>query len=151
MKAGLGLAEAKAHIVSRMHGDAYVIGADQVLVCEGRLFSKCVDEDEARKTLRHLRNLEHRLISTAVIAKDEKTIWRHTESATLHMRAFSDAFLKDYLTMELPDVLGSVGVYRIEGRGAQLFDRVEGDQFCIRGLPLIAVLNALRDLGALAS
>lgn len=145
-----GLAEAKAKSVSQRHTDAYVIGADQVLVCEGRLFNKCADGNEARATLKALRGREHRLISASVIAKDAKPIWRHSESARLHMREFSDAFLKDYLAMELPDVLGSVGVYRIEGRGAQLFDRVEGDQFCIRGLPLLAVLSALRELGALA-
>ena len=146
-----GLAEAKAVAVSQRHRDAFVIGSDQVLVCEGGLFSKCADENEAREALKDLRGREHQLISAVTIARNAKPVWRHRESARLHMRDFSDAFLNAYLTMELPDVLGSVGVYRIEGRGAQLFDRVEGDQFCIRGLPLIPVLGALRELGALPS
>jgi septum formation protein len=67
------------------------------------------------------------------------------------MRDFSEQFLTEYLTAELPDILGSVGCYRIEGRGAQLFTNVKGDQFCIRGLPLIAVLEALRQFGVLTS
>jgi septum formation protein len=66
------------------------------------------------------------------------------------MREFSESFLGEYLTAEMPDLLGSVGCYRIEGRGAQLFSEVKGDHFCIRGLPLIGVLQALRDLGALS-
>lgn len=146
-----GLADAKAVAVSQRHREAFVIGSDQVLVCEGGLFSKCADEAEAREALKDLRGREHQLISAVTIARNAKPVWRHRESARLRMRQFSDAFLNEYLTMELPDVLGSVGVYRIEGRGAQLFDRVEGDQFCIRGLPLIPVLNALRELGALPS
>ena len=143
------LAEAKALEVSTRHPDALVLGSDQMLVCEGRMFSKCTNAAEARETLRHLRGREHELISAAVIAKASKPVWRHSERALMTMRDFSDGFLDDYLAAELPDALGSVGVYRIEGRGAQLFDSVTGDQFCIRGLPLLAVLAALRAMGAL--
>jgi len=146
-----GLAEAKARAVSQRHPQAFVVGSDQVLECDGRLFRKCADEAEARANLMHLRGREHQLISAAVIVRNAATVWRYSDTARLKMREFSDAFLDDYLTMEMPDVLGSVGVYRIEGRGLQLFERVEGDQFCIRGLPLLAVLKALRDLKALAS
>jgi len=89
------------------------------------------------------------LIAAAVIANADEVIWRCSETAQLEMRDFSDAFLDEYLNSEIPDVLGSVGCYRIEGRGAQLFTRVSGDQFSIRGLPLIPLLEALRQYGVL--
>jgi septum formation protein len=145
------LAEHKALAVSVHHPDALVVGCDQVLVCEGRLFNKAGDESQASATLRALRGRTHELISAAVIAKGETITWRCTDVARLHMRAFSDDFLKQYLWDEVPDILGSVGCYRIEGSGAQLFTRIEGDQFTIRGLPLIPLLTALREQGALLS
>ena len=83
------------------------------------------------------------------MAKEGAAVWRQTESASLRMRDFSHQFLDEYLTAEIPEILGSVGCYRIEGRGAQLFSEVTGDQFVIRGLPLIAVLSALREQEAL--
>lgn len=144
------LAEHKALTVSARHPDALVIGCDQVLLCEGRLFNKAVDENQAGVTLRALRGRTHELISAAVIAQGEKFTWRCTDIAQLAMRAFSDDFLAEYLRAEVPDILGSVGCYRIEGRGAQLFTHIEGDQFTIRGLPLIPLLAALREQGALS-
>jgi septum formation protein len=145
------LAEAKAVAVSIEHDDALVLGADQVLECAEQIFSKAKDETEAKATLLALRGAQHQLISAAVLARGGVPVWRCSEVASLRMRDFSDDFLHDYLTAELPDILGSVGCYRIEGRGAQLFAEVKGDQFCIRGLPLLAVLHALRQFGALAS
>jgi septum formation protein len=115
------LAEHKALAVSVRHRAALVLGCDQVLVCEGRLFSKAMDEADAGATLRALRGRKHELISAAVIVKDQQLAWRCTDVARLEMREFSDAFLEQYLQAELPDILGSVGCYRIEGRGAQLF------------------------------
>ena len=145
------LAERKALAVSMHHPNALVVGCDQVLVCEGRLFNKAEDETQASATLRALRGRTHELISAAVIARGDMLAWRCTDVARLEMREFSDAYLEDYLRAEVPDILGSVGCYRIEGRGAQLFARVEGDQFTIRGLPLIPLLAALREQGALSS
>jgi septum formation protein len=145
------LAERKALSVSGGHRAALVVGSDQVLVCEGRLFNKATDDAMAGATLRALRGRAHELISAAVVARGGEVVWRGTDTARLQMRDFSDAFLKEYLTAELPDILGSVGCYRIEGRGAQLFARIEGDQFTIRGLPLIPLLGALRRHGALLS
>ena len=145
------LAEHKALAVSASHPGALVIGCDQVLVCDGKLFNKAVDEAAARGTLKALRGRTHELISAAVIAKGDEFVWRCTDVARLQMRAFSDDYLADYLRAEIPDILGSVGCYRIEGRGAQLFTRVEGDQFTIRGLPFIPLLAALREQGALPS
>ena len=145
------LAERKAVAVAAHHPDALVLGCDQVLVCDGRLFSKAMDAAAASATLRALRGRPHELISAAVIVHGGTTIWRCTDVATLAMRDFSEAFLQHYLSEELPDVLGSVGCYRIEGRGAQLFERVDGDQFTIRGLPLIPLLAELRARGPLLS
>lgn len=142
------LAEHKALAVSARHPAALVIGCDQVLVCEGKLFNKVTDKAEATATLRALRGRTHELISAAVMATDRTLAWRCTDVARLEMRDFSDAFLEQYLQVEVPDILGSVGCYRIEGRGAQLFSCVEGDQFTIRGLPLIPLLAALREQGA---
>jgi septum formation protein len=145
------LAEAKALAVSERHPEAIVLGADQLLVCDNRIFTKALDEDEARETLRALRGREHQLIGAAAIARAGAIAWRHVDHARLWMRDFSDAFLNDYISAEMPDILGSVGCYRIEGRGVQLFSRVEGDQFSIRGLPLLQVLEALLAAGALPS
>lgn len=145
------LAQAKALSVSRNQPGALVLGSDQVLECEGRIFSKADTEAEARETLRELCGREHRLITAAIIARNGAALWRHTESAVLKMRNFSTGFLNEYLLAEIPQILGSVGCYQIEGRGAQLFSEIAGDQFCIRGLPLIPVLSALRDFGVMTA
>jgi septum formation protein len=145
------LAQAKALSVSAHTRDALVLGADQVLLCEGRMFNKARTREEVRDTLLALRGREHQLVSAAVIVRGEAFLWRRTEIATLHIRPFSPEFLEEYLAAEIPDVLGLVGSYRIEGRGAQLFESVSGDHFCIRGLPLLAVIGALRDFGVIAA
>lgn len=145
------LAHAKALSASQHHPGALVLGADQVLVCEGRIFNKADTEAAARETLKALCGREHQLITAAIIVRDEVPLWRHTEAAVLKMRKFSTAFLDQYLLAEIPEILGSVGCYQIESRGAQLFSEIAGDQFCIRGLPLIPVLSALRDFGAIAA
>ncbi|HEX5281470.1 MAG TPA: Maf family protein [Micropepsaceae bacterium] len=145
------LAQAKAHSVSQHHPGALVLGADQVLVCEGQIFNKADTETAARETLNALCGREHQLITAAIIVRDEAPLWRHTEAAVLKMRKFSTAFLDQYLLAEIPEILGSVGCYQIESRGAQLFCEIAGDQFCIRGLPLIPALSALRDFGAITA
>jgi len=145
------LAQAKALSVSGHMRGALVLGADQILVCDGRMFSKAITSNDARATLRALSGREHELISAAVIAREGVTVWRRTEIARLRMRQISEEFLDDYLAVEIPEILGSVGCYRIENRGAQLFAEISGDHFCIRGLPLIPLLAALRDFGVLAA
>jgi nucleoside triphosphate pyrophosphatase len=146
----MALAEAKALAVAERHEDALVIGSDQVLECEDRLIEKATDEESARVTLEALRGRKHRLISAVALAKNEAVLWRFSDEAILTMRDFSDEFLVEYLAAEIPEVLGSVGCYRIEGRGVQLFEHIAGDYFAIRGLPLIAVIAALRRYGGLA-
>ena len=145
------LAEAKALDVSSASPQALVLGCDQVLVCGDRLFDKARDTAEARQTLAFLRGKDHYLISACVLAQGGKPVWRYVERATLHMRAFSDEFLDTYLKDEGKLVLGAVGCYQLEGRGAQLFDKIEGDFFCVLGLPLLPFLAALRERGLVVS
>ena len=128
-----------------------VLGADQVLVCDGRIMSKAATLTEAAEQLRALRNRRHTLISAVALATDGAPVWRHVEESVLWMRDFSDAFLETYLAAEGPGILGGVGCYRYEGAGAQLFSRVEGDYFSILGLPLVPLLAALRDRGVIAA
>ena len=138
------LAELKAQRVAMRRPDRLVLGADQVLVCDGRLFDKPADLAEARTQLAQLRGKRHHLLSAAVVFEDMRPVWRHVGRADLTMRAFSDAFLDRYLEEEGEAVLASVGAYRLEDGGAQLFSRVEGDLFTIMGLPLLELLTFLR-------
>jgi septum formation protein len=141
------LAELKATHISIRVPERLVLGADQVLVCEGRLFSKANSPEGARDVLKALRGKPHRLVSAAVMARGGVPLWRAVDSAELWVRDFSDAFLEHYLARAGEAILGSVGCYHIEGEGVQLFARVSGDQFTIRGLPLLPLLAALRDNG----
>ena len=141
------LAVAKAEAIAGSHLDACVIGADQTLSLDGRLFDKPRDRDEARDHLRALRGRSHELISSVAVVADGKTAWTHSARAELRMREFSDAFLERYLDRVGDDVFTSVGGYRLEGPGAQLFERIDGHYFTILGLPLLALLDCLRETG----
>lgn len=144
------LAELKAQRVTRKHPGALVIGADQMLECEGRWFDKPADRAAARAQLQELRGRTHRLVSCAVVIRDGERLWHHVDRARLTMRPFSDAFLDSYLGASGDDVLQSVGAYHLEGLGAQLFHRVDGDFFTILGLPLLPLLGFLRVHGVIA-
>ncbi len=143
------LAEMKAVRISARHAGALVIGADQILDQDGTAFDKPATRDEARAQLIALRGATHHLHSAAVIALDGAPVWRHISRATLTMRPFSDQFIEEYLAEEGDDVLSTVGAYRIEQRGAQLFSRIDGDHFTILGLPLLPLLGFLRVRGVL--
>ncbi|MDE2182561.1 MAG: septum formation protein Maf [Alphaproteobacteria bacterium] len=147
----VALAEVKAVRVSGAAGDALVIGADQVLVLDGVLVDKCQDLTEARDLLARLRGRRHSLVSACAIARSGAVIWRTREAAQMHMRAFSDAFLDDYIKQEGRLLLSCVGCYQLERRGAQLFDRIDGDTFTVLGLPLLPLLDALREHKAMPS
>lgn len=140
------LAELKALSVSRSRPE-FVIGADQMLAIEGDVLDKPKDAAEARQHLTRLRGKAHELITAAVVAREGVAIWRHIDTPRLKMRAFSEAFLDDYLSRAGDDVLKSVGAYQLEGLGAQLFERVEGDYFSVLGLPLLPLLAFLREHG----
>ena len=141
------LAELKANRISSKVPEALVIGADQILSCNGVLFDKPPDMDHARAQLQALRGKPHELLTAICVAKAGSRVWHHNAVARLTMRAFSDAFLDDYLARAGHDVLGSVGVYRLEGLGSQLFSRIDGDFFTILGLPLLPLLGFLRGNG----
>jgi len=138
------LAEAKAQAVSASRPDDHVIGADQILVLDNAIYAKPGDLAEARRHLASLRGRTHTLVTAAVVLRDGRMLTTITESADLTMRHFSDAFLDRYLAAVGPDVTRSVGGYRLEELGAQLFDRIEGDYFTILGLPLLPLLSFLR-------
>jgi len=144
------LAELKALRVSARRPGTLVIGADQVLDCNGTMFDKPPDLDHARAQLMALRGKTHVLATAVCVAQNGARLWHHNAQARLTMRPFSDGFLDDYIKSCGEDVLGSVGAYRLEGLGAQLFSRIEGDFFTILGLPLLALLDFLRGRGALA-
>ena len=141
----LKLAEAKARAIAR---DGLVVGADQILMCEGVLFDKPKNMEEARDNLKRFRGRTHALISGTVLLDDGKPVWSLAEQVTLTMRQFSDEFLEAYLLDVGEDVLKSVGCYQLEGPGVQLFEEVNGDYFAILGLPLVPLLGALRASGA---
>jgi len=141
----VALAELKALQVSRSRPGRLVLGADQMLDCEGAWFDKPEGAEAARSQLRTLRGRKHRLTSAAVLARDGARIWHHSGSAHLTMRGFTEAFLDGYLAEAGETVLGSVGAYQLEGLGAQMFERIEGDYFVILGLPLLPVLDILRE------
>ena len=147
--AALMLADAKAARVAPQAPDALVIGADQLLVCEGAWFDKPTDMAAARGHLQRLRARQHELVTALVCHRGGQRIWQHVEKPRLTMRNFSDAFLEAYLAAEGEALLSSVGAYRLEGHGVQLFDRIEGDQPAILGLPLLPLLGFLRQHGVL--
>lgn len=147
------LADAKAGRIARRMPDALVIGADQMLVTEiegeERWFDKPPDLAAARGHLRALRGREHRLVTAILCWRHGRRVWQHVAVPTLTMRDVSDAFIEAYLAHEGARVLTSVGAYRLEGPGAQLFAAVEGEHAAVLGVPLLALLDFLRDHGVL--
>ncbi len=150
-EAALLLAGLKAAAVARRRPEALVIGCDQILVCGGTWFDKPADRAAARAQLLALREATHILETAVVCHRHGAEIWRHLARPRLTMRGFSEAFLDAYLAAEGEAVLGSVGAYRIEGRGALLFERIEGEQAAIMGLPLLPLLAFLRQHRVLAA
>ena len=143
----LALADAKAASVQA--GEALVIGSDQLLVCEGDWFDKPADVDAAREQLLQLRGKEHELVTEVTCWRGGVRVWSHLACPRLRMRAFSDDFLQQYLAEEGDAVLGSVGAYRLEALGMQLFEAVEGEHAAVLGLPMFALLAFLRECGLL--
>jgi len=144
------LACAKALAVSRDRPGRFVLAADQTLTCDGVAFHKPADLAAAERQIAALAGRTHELHSAFVIARDGAPLAEELEAARLTMRVLQPDFIARYLAVTGKAALSSVGGYQIEGPGAQLFDTIEGDHFTILGLPLLAVLTALRDLDCLA-
>jgi septum formation protein len=143
------LACAKAISVSVQRPADWVIGSDSVVSCNGRLFDKPRDREDAVHHLRFFSGKPMLLTSAVAVARDGQVDWHHLSAATLLVRELSSEFIETYLDAEWPDVSYTVGVFRLEGRGVQLFERIEGDHFTILGMPLLPLLGALRERGLL--
>lgn len=145
------LASAKAVAVSTLHSRDWIVGSDSLVTVGDRSFDKPGDRGEAAEHLRVFSGQPMVLTSAVAIAREGAVDWNHVESATLFVRTLSDAFIESYLDAEWPEVGHCVGVFRMEGRGVQLFERVAGDHFTILGMPLLPLLGALRARGLIAS
>lgn len=139
------LARTKALSVSRQLSQEWVIGSDSVVCVEGRRFDKPLDRKDAADHLRFFSGKQMVLTSAVALARDNKTEWLHCDSAKLRVRSLSEQFIDHYLDAEWPEVGYCVGVFRLEGKGIQLFDSIEGSYFTILGMPLLPLLNALRE------
>lgn len=141
------LAVEKAMNVSRETPDHLVLGSDSLVVCDGRRFDKPCSRDQAHEHLCFFSSKVIELHSAAALVQDGQVLWSDSDVAHLSVTSLSDGFIENYLDAEWPDVAGCVGVFRIEGRGVQLFDRIDGDYFTILGMPLLKVQSALRNMG----
>ena len=145
------LARAKAVKVSQQHFGDWVIGSDSVASIDGRLFDKPADRTQAREHLRSFSGKTMLLTSAVAIARAGKVEWSTCDCARLTVRNLSEAFIEAYLEAEWPDVGYCVGVFRLEGRGVQLFESIDGSFFTILGMPLLPLLGALRERGLVPS
>ena len=147
----LALAEAKALAVSRLNPGALVLGSDSLVEVAGQRFDKPASRTAAAEHLRFFSGKVMQLHSAAALARDGQVLWHQGDCAALTVRSLSDEFIEQYLATEWPAVAGCVGVFRIEAMGAQLFDSIAGSHFTVLGMPLLAVLGALRQHGELAT
>jgi septum formation protein len=144
-----GLAEEKALAVAKHHPGRLVLGSDSLVTVEGRRFDKPESREAAAEHLRFFSGRQMELHSAASLIRDGERLWCYHAVAVLVVRHLSDEFIHSYLDAEWPEVGQCVGVFRIEGRGAQLFETISGDMFTVLGMPLLPVLGALRDQGEL--
>ncbi len=143
----IALAQAKALAISLSHPRALVIGADQTLELDGRLFDKPETETAAAAQLRALNGRTHLLHTAVAVARSDGIVWTHLATPRLTLRKFSEAALDRYVAACGAQILGCIGGYQLEGLGVQLFDAIEGDYFAILGLPLLPLLAFLRTAG----
>ncbi len=140
----LVLAQTKSQTVSEAQPGELIVGADQILAFEQKIFSKPVNSEQARDQLFQLRGRTHELISAVAVARAGQIIWSHEQSAVLKMRDFSNEFLGRYLARMESEVTETVGGYKLESLGVHLFEKIEGDYFTVLGLPMLPLLQFLR-------
>lgn len=145
------LAELKARKLADKNPSALVLGCDQILAFQGRVFAKPESREIARNQLQDLRGQTHRLISAVVLYDQAKPVWRHISEANLTMRPVSDGYLDGYLDRNWHSVQHSVGAYKLEEEGVRLFAKIDGDYFTILGLPLLPLLGYLSQRGFIAT
>ena len=143
------LSVAKAAALAAQHPDRLILGSDSLVVVDGKRFDKPTSRENAAEHLRFFSGKPLELHSAAALVRGDTCVWSAPSQALLHVRDLSDAFIEHYLDQEWPEVGFTVGVFRIEAMGVQLFDRIEGDQFTMLGMPLLPVLEALREEGVL--
>ena len=143
------LAEQKAHSITRRHAGMLVVGADQVLECDGNIFDKPDDLDTARAQLHTLTARRHDLVSAVCIIQDGERLWHTVDRAKLWMRPLGEEFIESYLHAVGDAARTGPGGYQVEQLGVQLFQRIEGNHFTILGLPLLPLLDYLRTCGVL--
>ncbi|WP_298470777.1 Maf family protein [uncultured Erythrobacter sp.] len=143
------LSVAKAAALTRVHPKTLILGSDSLVVVEGKRFDKPTSRENAAEHLRYFSGKTIELHSAAALVRDDVCEWSNADIARLQVRDLSDGFIEHYLEREWPEVGYTVGVFRIEAMGVQLFDAVEGDQFTVLGMPLLPVLGALREHGVL--
>ena len=146
----LELAQAKAEKISKDYADAWIIAADQILVFENQCFDKARSIEEARANFKLFRGKSHDLLGGHIVMRHNRVKWRHLSKARLTMRDFSDSFLDDYISHMGDNLLKAVGGYQLEGQAVQLFSAIQGDYFSVLGLDLLALLEALRQEGAIS-
>ncbi len=144
------LAELKGMKVSSRYETGIIIAADQLLDCGGVWFEKPVDRDHAVGSLRALSGKKHQLVSSVVLFRNGARIWHHTGIAEITMRNLSNDYIDRYLDHIGDEVFQTVGCYKIEGMGMHLFSEVKGDHFTILGMPLLPLLDILREQGVVA-
>ncbi|MGB7263235.1 MAG: nucleoside triphosphate pyrophosphatase [Albidovulum sp.] len=145
------LAELKARKISDRNPEALVIGCDQILACDGRIFGKPATREQAREDLHFLSDKDHHLYSAAVVCQAGTPIWRQTGSVKLSMRTISEEYLEVYIERNWDQIRHSAGCYQVEAEGVRLFSRIEGDYFHVLGLPLIELLTWLTIRGDIAA
>ena len=143
------LAETKARKVAARNPDALVLGCDQVLSAQGRLFSKPANQQDAVSQLKKLRGSTHHLYSAAVLYEEAKPVWRHIGQVRLTMRTASDDYIEDYVHRNWESIRHSVGAYKLEEEGVRFFSRIDGDYFTVLGMPLLELLSHLTLRGTL--
>jgi len=146
----LRLAREKAKKISQEIPDKYIIGSDQVLSMEDKIYSKAKDKKEALERLKNFQGNEHFLTSAVCVFRAGEDLWHKTDAAALKMKPLSIQDIEKYSTIAGNNLTDCVGCYALESVGVRLFESIRGDFFTILGMPLLPLLNYLDSEGLLS-